>query len=146
MDSRIDSHKWMYHPEWVAKWKEALKNWEVAKRLYPVYMEITPIEYCNHRCTFCALDYVGHRTIFLDREVFKRTLVEMAEGGVKSVMFAGEGEPTLYRGLSEIIKHTKELGINVSLTTNGTAMNKKFLTESLAHITWIKVSIECIYY
>lgn len=142
MESRIDSHKWMYHPEWVAKWKEARSDWEVAKKLYPVYIEITPIEYCNHRCTFCALDYVGHRAISLNKEVFRRILADMAEGGVKSVMFAGEGEPTLYRNLPEIIKHTKELGVDVSLTTNGTAMNKKFLAEALAHITWLKVSLD----
>ena len=141
-DSRIDSHKMMFHPEWVSRFKIALNDWEAAKTLYPLYMEITPTEACNHRCAFCALDYVGHRPIFLNKSAFDMTLLDMANGGVKAVMYAGEGEPTLHPQLAEIVGYTKELGIDVSLTTNGSAMNQKFLSRSLGYISWIKVSID----
>lgn len=140
--SRIDSHKMMFHPEWVSCFKKALNDWEVAKTLYPLYMEIAPAEACNHRCTFCALDYVGHRPIFLNKSAFDKTLLDMANGGVKAVMYAGEGEPALHPKLAEIVSETKDLGIDIALTTNGSCMNAKFLKRVLKDLSWIKVSID----
>lgn len=141
-DSRIDSHKMMFHPEWVARWKEAKNDWEKAKTLYPIYLEITPAGGCNHRCVFCALDYVGYKPLFLQKNVLEGVLRDMAAGGVKSVMYAGEGEPTLHPKLAEIISQTKDLGIDVALTTNGSWMNAEFLKQELKDLSWIKVSID----
>ena len=140
--SRIDSHKMMFHPEWVSRWKKARNDWEKAKNLYPLYLEITPAGGCNHRCAFCALDYVGYKPDFLNQSTLGKALVDMFEGGVRAVMYAGEGEPCLHPKLAEIIKRTKEVGIDVALTTNGSAMNSKFLGKALEHISWIKVSID----
>jgi len=56
-------------------------------------------------------------------------------------MFAGEGEPLLHPDLPEIINHTKSMGIDVAITTNGVALTRKFVDSCLEHITWIKVSM-----
>lgn len=141
-ESRIESHKMMFHPEWVARWKMAMDDWEVAKKLYPLYVEVTPIGVCNHNCLFCAVDYVDKKPLFLDTNIFKKTLSDMAAGGVKSIMYAGEGEPTLHPKLDEIVLQTKNLGIDVAFTTNGSNLNEKFLEKCLDKITWIKVSID----
>ena len=45
---RIDSHKLHYHPQRVAQWMEA-DTWEKAKKVYPLYWEITTSAACNHR-------------------------------------------------------------------------------------------------
>lgn len=140
--SRIESHKMMFHPEWVAHWKEAMNDWESAKKLYPLYVEATPSGNCNHRCLFCAVDYVDRKLILVDTEIFKRTLSDMADGGVKSIMYAGEGEPTLHPKLDEIVLETKNSGIDVAFTTNGSNLNEQFLDKCLDKITWIKVSID----
>lgn len=140
--SRIESHKIMFHPEWVARWKQAKDDWEIAKKLYPLYVEATPIGVCNHNCLFCAVDYVGRKPIFLDVAVFKKALTDMAAGGVKAIMYAGEGEPTLHPKLDEIVLHTKNSGIDAAFTTNGSNLNKIFLEKCLGRITWIKVSID----
>ena len=39
----IDSHKLIYHPERVAQVMKVGKDWEKAKNIYPIYMEISPI-------------------------------------------------------------------------------------------------------
>lgn len=138
---RIDSHKLMYHPDRVAQWQAVGDEWEKAKSVYPLYVEIAPAGACNHRCTFCAVDYIGYKTRTLERNRLIRRVTEMAERGVRSIMYAGEGEPLLHKHIGEIIVETQKVGIDVALTTNAVALNEKVVHEALGSLTWIKVSV-----
>ena len=130
---RIDSHKLMYHVGRVNDW---LKGEDV----YPVYLEVSPIGACNHRCTYCGLDYMEYQARQLDKAVLEARLTEMGSLGVKSIMYAGEGEPFLHKSMPAIINHTKKSGIDVAVTSNGVLFTEKVYKECLASITWIKVS------
>lgn len=138
---QIDSHKLIYHPERVAQWREAGSDWEKLKSVYPVYVEVSPYGGCNHRCTFCGLDFMGYEHVGLDYEVLKKTLTNMAEKGVKSVMFAGEGEPLLFKNLDHIVEHCSQVGIDTSLTTNFVPLNKKNIERCIENCSWIKISL-----
>ncbi len=96
---RIDSHKLLFHPERVAAWR-------AGEDIAPIYMEVSPAGACNHRCRFCGLDFMGYQARFLDSELFKPQLEDMARLGLKSVMYAGEGEPLLHRHIAELVAHT----------------------------------------
>ena len=130
----IDSHKLNYHVSRV-------NEWLTKGDIYPIYIEISPAGACNHRCTFCAVDYIGYQVVFLDKDILKNQLKEMGELGIKSVMFAGEGEPLLHKDLPEIIRHTKESGIDVAITSNAVPLTKNWCIEALGSVTWIKASI-----
>jgi len=137
----IESHKLAYHPQRVAEILEAGDDWEKGKHIYPIYMELSPIGACNHRCTFCAVDYLGYNPVKLDFDIMKKRLPEMGKLGVKSIMYAGEGEPLLYKRIAELAEITKQSGIDVSFTTNGTILPKDFLERALPNTSWIKASI-----
>jgi len=78
---------------------------------------------------------------FLDKDMLKERLSEMASLGLKSIMYAGEGEPLLHKDIGEIINHTKKVGIDVAITTNGVLLKEGLVESTLENITWIKVSI-----
>ena len=137
----IDAHKLMYHPDRIAQWQAAGDNWEKAKSVYPLYVEIAPAGACNHRCTFCAVDYIGYKVRSLETELLIRRVDEMAACGVKSIMYAGEGEPLLHKHIGEIVVQTQKVDIDIAITTNAVALNEQLIHEIMGSLTWIKVSV-----
>jgi radical SAM protein with 4Fe4S-binding SPASM domain len=134
---KIDSHKLEFHPHRVAQWLDAKDDWEKAKKVYPIYVEVSPMGACNHRCTFCAVDYIGYKAVSLDEEILIDRLEEMYLLGVKSVMFAGEGEPLLHKGINAITQNAIGSGLDVAFTTNGVLLDKL----DLDGVSWVKVSL-----
>lgn len=130
----MDSHKLIYHPETVAAWRQG-------ERIYPIEVEIGLSGACNHRCIFCAVDYMGYETKFLDAELVVSQLREMSAKGLKSVIYSGEGEPLLNKDASLIIRRTKEFGVDAALATNGVFMDRDFLEDCLASLSWVRCSI-----
>ncbi len=137
----IDGHKLIYHPERVAQWRAAGDDWERVRRIYPLYVEVAPVGACNHRCTFCSVDYIGYVKRRLPEDILGERLEEMARLGVRSVMFAGEGEPLLHPRIGRIAARARAAGLDVAFTTNGVALTERFCREGLAATTWIKVSL-----
>ncbi len=137
----IDKHKLVYHPHRVAQWLDARDTWDTARNVFPVYVEISPVGACNHRCRFCAVDYIGYQAKRLNLEQITPRLREMGKLGVKSIMFAGEGEPLLHKQLPEMIEVCAESGVDTAITTNATVVSDKFLDRGLPHLAWIKASV-----
>ncbi len=131
---RIDSHKLMYHID-------RLNQWMKGDTIYPIYIEASPSGGCNHRCVYCGLDFMGYKPAFYDAEKFGTVLTELGRLGVKSIMYAGEGEPFLNRQFPQILANTRNAGIDAAITTNAVLFKEEYTEEVLANTQWIKVSI-----
>jgi len=131
---RIDSHKLMYHVDRVSQWQKG-------EATFPIYLEIAPYGGCNHRCIFCALDYIGYKPRSLDVKALQGTLRAAASCGVKSVMYAGEGEPLLHKDIIAIVETTKKAGLDTAITTNGVFLDDKIVKGCLKDLSWIRVSL-----
>ena len=130
-----DSHKLFWH-------LDKIVDWQKAKPVAPVYVEVSPVSLCNHKCIFCGIDFIRDRDFKLDTALFCKALKEMGRLGVRSVMFAGEGEPLLHKDLKTLIRTAKSSGMDVSLTTNGSLGNYDIWKEILPSLTWIRFSVD----
>lgn len=131
---RMDSHKLIFHPDRVARWL-------AGENIYPIEMEVGLSGACNHRCIFCAVDYMGYKPQMLNAENFIKSLNSMGAVGVKSIIYAGEGEPLLNPNAPEIFNHTKSVGIDAALSTNGVLLTKEKSEYCLKSLSWIRFSI-----
>ncbi len=137
----------MYHPEHSSTILSYLRHPENStykqayKNQHPKYIEVSPVGACNHRCTFCSVDYIGYNSIFIDFERYKKSIDSMKGKECGSIMFAGEGEPLLHPNISEFVNYTKEVGgIDTAFTTNAYRLTSRFIKDSMKNISWIKVS------
>lgn len=131
---RMDSHKLIYHPDVVARW---LKG----ENIYPIELEIGLTNACNHRCIFCAVDYTGYKPDKLDSKMLIKNLEGLAPKGVKSIIYAGEGEPLIHTEAPDIINQTKSFGIDAAMSTNGVLLTPEISKACLKSLTWIRFSI-----
>lgn len=131
---RIDSHKLIFHPRRVADWLEG-------NVVYPINMEVCIMGACNHRCIFCCCDYMEHKPDMLSFEILEKTFSELSPLGLKSVLFAGSGEPVLHPRFADVVMMTKEQGIDVAVSTNGVLLTPTILDSCMESISWIRFSV-----
>ncbi|MEK6645069.1 MAG: radical SAM protein [Candidatus Firestonebacteria bacterium] len=134
-DYEIDNHKLIYHPERICEWMQK-------KDCFPIYVEVGLTNRCNHRCIFCALDWFKTKKTDIKKEIMLSALGNMVDSGVKSIMFAGEGEPLLHKDFSLFVKRSKEKGLDIAVTTNGVFFDEKIANACLPYLSWIRFSID----
>jgi radical SAM protein with 4Fe4S-binding SPASM domain len=84
---------------------------------------------------------MGYKPRFIDAQLLKKRLREMGRLGLKSVMFAGEGEPFLHPEMADIAQKAKASGIDVAFTTNAALLRPEIAAKILPITSWVKVSI-----
>lgn len=130
----IDGHKLYWHLDRVV-------DWQKGRLIAPIYVEISPVSFCNNKCVFCGVDF-ARDGLALEAGALMKRLGEMGKLGVRSIMVAGEGEPLLHPRISEIVTHAKACGMDVSIATNGMAGETKIWESLLPSLTWIRFSVD----
>lgn len=95
-----------------------------------VFFDIT--SECNLRCIHCynAEKYFKNERSILNVEDAKRIMDNLADEGFNHVHLLG-GEPLGYSGIINFIEYCKEIGLEVSLNTNGTLLTENMQQELL---------------
>ena len=130
------SKKIFYHTDKI----QSLKS---GGRPFPVTMEIDLTNNCNHRCSFCFYaDKIGRGKMpTLDKNILKKTIEDLKKLDTRGISFTGGGEPMLHPDFYEIIKFTKNQGLDVGLITNGSAIVESKMINLLENLTWIRISM-----
>jgi MoaA/NifB/PqqE/SkfB family radical SAM enzyme len=129
----FDGNKLVYHPDRVNAFMEKGDS-------FPLYMEISPIGKCPHRCIFCAYDFLEYPDRKLETGRLLEFIGEIAESGIRSVLYAGEGEPLLHPDIDRFISSTRLKGIDAGLFTNGQLLGKELAEKILPFLTFIRFS------
>lgn len=96
---------------------------------------------CNERCKHCYM-YAGDIKIQeLSSDVWKKVLLEYKNLGGKGVTFTG-GEVTVYKGFESVLNYAHELGLNVTVLTNGILWNEQTIKQCGAYIDEVQISID----
>jgi len=97
---------------------------------------------CNQHCLFCSNPDSGYRLELADA---LKLVDDFVERGYAGIVLTG-GEPTLYAGLPEVIRHATALGIGTRMITNGQLTANPEYSRSLfdAGLTHVHVSIHSL--
>ena len=119
---------------------DALYHYLHGESFPPVMVEIDPSGVCNHKCHFCYSQYrVGREQ--LPTDVLHRIIDELADFGVKSILWQGSGEPLMHKGLPEVIEHAGKRGLSQTLTTNGALFTPDVQERIIPHLHYMRFSV-----
>lgn len=133
MNYNFDGHKLFY------KFKTTY-DLLTGKIVNPLYVEYSPVGNCNHRCVFCAYDYIGYKPRKLDTEKTVSSIRDFAKLGVKAMLFAGDGEPLLHPDIFTFLIAAFDSGIDSGIYTNGVLLDEKRNCGLLDKLTFIRIS------
>ena len=101
---------------------------EKTEVLWPTKVSFILTDLCNLRCRHCYA-WKTHERRVLSTEVIVDTLAELGEWAGPYKLFLSGGEPTLHRGLVEIVQAAASKGGFVSIATNGIRMGERLAQE-----------------
>ncbi|HMG04588.1 MAG TPA: radical SAM protein [Chthoniobacterales bacterium] len=86
--------------------------------------QVHPLRTCNLRCLHCYSESAPGQRERLPAELIWEAISAAAAEGYDVVGFSG-GEPLLYEPLGELLAATRDLGLRLSVTTNGMLLDER---------------------
>ena len=116
-------------------------GYAIAPKPSVMYLELT--YRCNLRCGFCERWKVGPSLASqeLTTDEVKRTISQAYQIGVRYLGLTG-GEVLLRRDVFELGQFAKELGMNVSVASNGTLINEGNIDRVLSSFDSVAISFD----
>ena len=135
---------------WQVAWRKARDegadielSLEQAPDRAPISINLDVTTACNYRCDHCVDFEILNTGIKYDHDKLLDSLTEMAARGLRSVIVIGGGEPTVYPGFEEVLRHMKALKLKVGIVTNGSMMHKiEAIADVLEPQDWVRLSLD----
>jgi MoaA/NifB/PqqE/SkfB family radical SAM enzyme len=117
--------------------------------LPPIYVRVKPINRCNHHCWWCCYheaEKAGMHEDMDSKDVLPTSkwyeiLDDFDSMGVRAVTYSGGGEPLMHPACVDLMHRTLELGIDLSIITNGQLLSGD-RAMALANAKWVRASID----
>ncbi len=113
-------------------------------KTHPIHITIGLTNYCNHKCTWCYIDYakdIKHQ-ILADIDKMIEALTIAKQYGAKSITIVGDGEPTLHPEFDLFLEKVHNIGLDIGLFTNG-AWKKQKITEAISkYCRFVRFSVD----
>ena len=93
---------------------------------------------CNENCFYCFRELQEKPKTLEDNIAI---ITKLKNLGVERITYAG-GEPLIYKGISELLQYSHELGIENALITNGKNLNVDNLSKYLKYVDRLTFSID----
>lgn len=117
----------------------------------PLSILVSPTDYCDITCIFCPFHGstadTSRKKMKMSLDMFEDLVEQMMEfpRRIKTLIFAGRGEPTLHQELPQMIRSAKKTVDSIRLTTNGVnlspVLNKRLIDAGL---DYMKISVPAI--
>jgi cyclic pyranopterin phosphate synthase len=110
-------------------------------------LRISVTDRCNFRCTYCmpaeGLDWMAREDLLTYEELTRVARVCVERFGFDGIRLTG-GEPTVRANLPVLIEQLSSLGVDLSLTTNGTTLTNLAPTLVSAGLERINISLDSL--
>jgi cyclic pyranopterin phosphate synthase len=105
-------------------------------------LRISVTDRCNFRCTYCmpaeGMQWLARGDLLDFAEIARVASIAVDRFGVDRIRLTG-GEPTIRRSLPVLVERLADLGVDLSMTTNGVRMRS--LARELKHAGLRRVNI-----
>ncbi|MBI2251216.1 MAG: SPASM domain-containing protein [Armatimonadetes bacterium] len=128
----LDRLRWHYHP-----------RLKYAGR-FPDHLDIEITNVCQLKCPMCAQNVTHTKKGFMDFNLYKKIIDEIAEYKIYSIKLSWRGEVMLHKDLFKMARYAKEKGIKeAAFLTNLERFDKGMLDDLLnSGLTWMAVSVD----
>jgi cyclic pyranopterin phosphate synthase len=110
-------------------------------------LRISVTDRCNFRCTYCmpaeGLDWMAREDLLTYEELARVARICVERFGFDGIRLTG-GEPTVRANLPVLIEQLSSLGVDLSLTTNGTTLTNLAPTLVAAGLERINISLDSL--
>jgi len=134
--------------QWPASFFTALKT--IARQLaadqvtpfFPPVVYIEPTNACNCTCIICPRRQMKRPIGYMDLNMFRQIVDDIARTGPSEVRLFNFGEPLLHPALPEMVRLCRERQLDARVQTNGLALNEARLGALLdAGLDYLGVSL-----
>ncbi|MEZ6021329.1 MAG: radical SAM protein [Planctomycetota bacterium] len=91
-----------------------------------------PTNACNLGCVFCGNRNMVRPWTYMPMPMYKQLLEQMKALDIKRLTLHTVGEPTMHKQLVQMVHMAKEVGMVVTLSTNGTLLDESLARDLVA--------------
>jgi len=107
----------------------------------PIGVGVDLTDACNIHCVWCNAESYRSSNTLKTADVFA-IVDSLAAWGVKSVCYAGGGEPSCHKDFGKILQYSAESGLEVGMSTNGVALKPEDIATIAKYCRFCGVSFD----